>query len=120
MPRTKLSKAELFEHFGNLLTSYDEQSQKRFTAIEDQASETKAELNRHKKYLETLKAYFARLAETVGVAAKAIPTKMTWQPSHGTLLPTPQCSTSTRTTTLQYQNKRRRMGSRSGSWTAAA
>ena len=74
MPRTKLSKAELFEHFGNLLTSYDEQSQKRFTAIEDQASETKAELDRHKKDHETLKADFARLAETVGVAAKARPT----------------------------------------------
>ena len=68
-------KAELFEHFGNLLSSYDEQSEKRFTAIEEEATETKTELDRHKKDLEALKKDFARLADTVGVAAKTKPSR---------------------------------------------
>ena len=48
-------KVELFEHFWNLLSIYDAQSQKRFETIEEDAAETNAELERHKKDIEPLK-----------------------------------------------------------------
>lgn len=85
-------KAELFEHVGNLLTSHDKQSQKRFTSLEDDATDTKAELERHKKDLATLKADMARLSDAVGIAAKAQLTKndvagLTWDsPADPTVL----------------------------------
>jgi hypothetical protein len=85
-------KVQVFEHVEQLLSAYDEQSQKRFTELESSQGEQGEQLAKHESDLDTLRKDIARLQEQVGVAANAKPSKnqlaaVGWdEPADGTIL----------------------------------
>ena len=56
-------KAQVFEHVGQLLSAYDEQSQKRFSGIEEKQHEHTESMAQHERDIDTLRKYMARLQE---------------------------------------------------------
>ena len=68
-------KAQVFEHVEQLLSAYDEQSQKKFSEIESSQSAQGEQLTKHERDISTLRKDIARLQEQVGIAANAHPTR---------------------------------------------
>ena len=68
-------KGEVFQNVSELLQRYDEVAQKKSAAHDLQFEEHRKEIYQQKRDIETLKSDMAKLSETVGLAAKAQPSR---------------------------------------------